>query len=188
MRCGCCKEGTRLLKVRDPIDLWYLTCEGERICVGRGRFKHIDLTIVHGSNRSKSCIVAVVKLIFQRFQNLMLFFPSHCGRFIGDCVGSNCFWPMKDVSWLGFHWYSTFVVENHMGLEGEEISTNVVPIKEACEVSLEENTLIFDYMEEGGSSRSERGEEYIHEGMEYVPCMKRMEWCGRKCELVNHIG
>ncbi len=23
--------------------------------------------------------------------------------------------------------------------------------------------------------------------MMYVPCMKRMEWCGRKCELVNHV-
>jgi hypothetical protein len=43
-------------------------------------------------------------------------------------------------------------------------------------------------MEEGGSSRSERGEEYIHEGMKYIPCMKRMEWSGKKCELVNHIG
>ncbi len=24
--------------------------------------------------------------------------------------------------------------------------------------------------------------------MKNVPCMKRMEWCGRKCELVNHVG
>ncbi len=23
--------------------------------------------------------------------------------------------------------------------------------------------------------------------MMYVPCMKRMEWCGRKCESVNHV-
>jgi hypothetical protein len=28
-----------------------------------------------------------------------------------------------------------------MGLEGEERSTNAVPIKEACDFSLEENTL-----------------------------------------------
>jgi len=24
--------------------------------------------------------------------------------------------------------------------------------------------------------------------MMYVPYMKRMEWCGRKCGLVNHVG
>jgi hypothetical protein len=35
-----------------------------------------------------------------------------------------------------------------MGLEREERSTNVEPIEKACEVSLEENILIFDYMEE----------------------------------------
>jgi hypothetical protein len=26
------------------------------------------------------------------------------------------------------------------------------------------------------------------EGMKNVPCMKRMEWQGKKCELVNHVG
>jgi hypothetical protein len=26
------------------------------------------------------------------------------------------------------------------------------------------------------------------EGMKNVLCMKRMEWWGRKCELVNHVG
>jgi hypothetical protein len=77
------------LKVRDPIDLWYLISEGERICVGHGRCKEIDLTIVHGFNISKNCIVVVAKFIFQQFQNLMLLFPNHCGRFIGDHVGSN---------------------------------------------------------------------------------------------------
>jgi hypothetical protein len=24
--------------------------------------------------------------------------------------------------------------------------------------------------------------------MKNVPCMKKMEWCGRKCEFVNHVG
>jgi hypothetical protein len=43
-------------------------------------------------------------------------------------------------------------------------------------------------MEEGGPSRNGRGEEDIHERMNYVPCMKRMEWHGRKCGLVNHVG
>jgi len=40
----------------------------------------------------------VAKFIFQWFQNLMLFFPNPCGKFVGDCVGSYYFWPMKDVS------------------------------------------------------------------------------------------
>jgi hypothetical protein len=75
-----------------------------------------------------------------------------------------------------------------MGLEGEERFTNAAPIKEACEVSLKENVRITNGMEEGGPSRSSRGEEDIHEEMKYVPCMKRMEWHGRKCELVNHVG
>ncbi len=75
-----------------------------------------------------------------------------------------------------------------MGLEGKKRSTNVAPIKEASEVSLEVNVRISNGMEEGGPSRSSRGEEDIHEEMKYVPCMKRMEWHGRKCELVNHVG
>jgi hypothetical protein len=72
--------------------------------------------------------------------------------------------------------------------KGEERFTNATPIKEACEVSLEGNVRISNGMEEGGPSRSSRGEEDIHEEMKYVPCMKRMERHGRKCELVNHVG
>jgi hypothetical protein len=85
-------------------------------------------------------------------------------------------------------WQLTFVVEDHMGLEGEERSTNAAPIKEVYEVSLEDNVRIANGMEEVGPSRSSRGEEDIHEEMKYVPYMKRMEWHGRKCELVNHVG
>jgi hypothetical protein len=28
----------------------------------------------------------------------------------------------------------------------------------------------------------------MEEGMKIVPCMKRMEWRGKKCESVNHVG
>jgi len=56
------------------------------------------------------------------------------------------------------------------------------------EVNLEENIRIFDSSEEGAPSTTIRGDEKMEEGMKNVPCMKRMEWCGRKCELVNHVG
>jgi hypothetical protein len=120
----------------------------------------------------------------------MLIILKPCGRFVGDYVGSNCLWPLKDVSWLGAHWQLVSVVKDHMGLQGDERCTNVVPINEVQEVSSEENVKFFDGMEEGGPSRSGRGEEDIHERMNYVPCMKRMEWCGRKYEyeMVNHVG
>jgi hypothetical protein len=28
----------------------------------------------------------------------------------------------------------------------------------------------------------------MEEGMKKFPCMKRIEWRGRKCELMNHVG
>ncbi len=65
---------------------------------------------------------------------------------------------------------------------------NVVPIEEAQEASLEENIIISYGLEEGAPSTTTRGDEEMEEGMKNVPCMKRMEWCGRKCELVNHVG
>jgi len=80
-----------------------------------------------------------------------------------------------------------FVVEDHTSLEGEERSTNVTLVKEANEVSLEKNVRISNNMEEG-PSRSSRGEKDIYEEMKYVPCMKRMEWHGKNCESVNHVG
>ncbi len=63
-----------------------------------------------------------------------------------------------------------------------------MPIEEVQEVSSKENVKFLDGMEEGAPSKSGRGEEDIHEGMNYFPCMKRMEWCGRLYELVNHVG
>ncbi len=103
-------------------------------------------------------------------------------------MGLDCFWPMKDVSRLDAHWQLVFVVKDHTRLQGEERCTNVVPIEGVYEVSSKENARIFYGMEEGGPSRSGRGEEDIHERMNYVPCMKKMEWHGRKCGLVNHVG
>jgi hypothetical protein len=58
---------TLLLKGRDSVDLWYSRSEGEWICVGRGRYKQVDLTIVHSSNGPQNCIVVVAKFIFQWF-------------------------------------------------------------------------------------------------------------------------
>jgi hypothetical protein len=46
--------GTILLKVRDPIDLWYSISDRGRICVGRGRCKQAYLTIVHDSSGPKN--------------------------------------------------------------------------------------------------------------------------------------
>jgi hypothetical protein len=73
-------------------------------------------------------------------------------------------------------------MKDHTRLQGEERCTNVVPIEEVQEVSSEENVKFFDGMEEAGSSRSGRGAKDIHEGMNYVPCMKTMAWHGRKYE------
>jgi len=28
----------------------------------------------------------------------------------------------------------------------------------------------------------------MEEGMKNVPCMKKIEWHGKKCELMNHVG
>jgi hypothetical protein len=53
------------LKGRDPVDIWYARSEGEWICVGRGRCKRVDLTIVHSSSRLENCIMVVAKFIFQ---------------------------------------------------------------------------------------------------------------------------
>jgi len=118
---------------------------------------------------------------------------------------------VKDVFQLGGCWLSVFVMEDHTMLLGEERSRNatamdkvrevwskenakifpcrnVVPMEEAREASLEENTRIYDGLEEGAPSPIARGDEDMEQGMKNVPCMKIMEWCGRKCELVNHVG
>jgi hypothetical protein len=93
--------GIIYLKGGDPINLWYSISEGEWICVGHGRCKRVDLTLVHGSNGLKNYIVVVVEFIFQWFQNLKLLFLDLYGRFVGDCVELYCFWLVKHVSWLG---------------------------------------------------------------------------------------
>ncbi len=67
-------------------------------------------------------------------------------------------------------------------------STNGAHMEEAWEASSKENIIISQGMEEGGLSTSVKGEEDMQEGMKNVPCMKRMEQRGKKCELVNHVG
>jgi len=53
------------LKGGDRMDLWYLRSEREQICVGHGRCKQTNLTIVHGSSGPENCIMVVAKFIFQ---------------------------------------------------------------------------------------------------------------------------
>jgi hypothetical protein len=102
-------------------------------------------------------------------------------------------------------------VEEHMVLLKEEISINVTTMDEAWEVCLKENARIFPCiiavpMEEDQKVSSEknsknfnnskesvsltivRGDEEMEEVTKNVPYMKRMEWHGGKCELVNHVG
>jgi hypothetical protein len=56
------------------------------------------------------------------------------------------------------------------------------------EASSEENTRSFNYLKKGVPSITITSDEEMEEEMKNVLCMKRMEWCGRKCELVNHVG
>jgi hypothetical protein len=102
-------------------------------------------------------------------------------------------------------------VEDHTVLFGEERFTNVAPMEEAKEVcskektrmfscinvapmeevweaNLEDNTRIFNDLKEGVLSTIVRSDEKMEKGVKNVPCMKIMEWHGRKCELVNHVG
>jgi len=65
---------------------------------------------------------------------------------------------------------------------------NVVPMEEDQEASSEENTRISNTSKEGAPSTTIRGDEKMEEGMKNVPCMKRIEWHGKKCELMNHVG
>jgi hypothetical protein len=65
---------------------------------------------------------------------------------------------------------------------------NVAPMEEDWEASLKENSRISDSSKEGAPSTTIRGDEEMEKRTKNVPCMKKMEWCGRKCELVNHVG
>ncbi len=65
---------------------------------------------------------------------------------------------------------------------------NVAPMEEDQEASLEENTRISNSSKEGAPSTTIRGDEEMEKGMKYAPCMKEIEWHGRKCELMNHVG
>jgi hypothetical protein len=58
---------TLLLKHNDLVDLWYSRNEGDKIFVGRGRCRQVDLTILHSFSRPKNCIVVVAEVIFQQF-------------------------------------------------------------------------------------------------------------------------
>lgn len=56
-----------------------------------------------------------------------------------------------------------FVLEYWTGLQGEERSMNPAFIEEAWEVISKENTKNFNNMEEGGPSRSAKGEKNVQE-------------------------
>ncbi len=58
-------------------------------------------------------------------------------------MGLDCFWLVKDVSWLGGHWQLIFLVEDQTMLLGEERSTNVIMMDKAREVWSKENAIIF---------------------------------------------
>ncbi len=60
-------------------------------------------------------------------------------------------------------------------------------MEEDQEVSSEENTRISNSSKEGAPSTTIRGDENMEEVMKNVPCMKIIEWHGRKCELMNHV-
>jgi hypothetical protein len=86
VRCEYVRRGTFILKGGNLIDLWYLRSDGKRICVGCGRYKQTDLTIVHNFNKLETYIVMVVEFLFQQFQNLKLLFPNPYGIFVGDSM------------------------------------------------------------------------------------------------------
>jgi hypothetical protein len=64
---------------------------------------------------------------------------------------------------------------------------NVAPMEEDGEANPKENIRISDSSKECAPSTTIRGDEEMEEGMKNVPCMKRMEWHGIKCELVNNV-
>jgi hypothetical protein len=65
--------------------------------------------------------------------------------------------------------------------------TNVAPMEEDQEASLEENTEISDSSKKGALSTTIKGDEEMEEGMKNAPCMKIIKWHERKCELMNHV-
>jgi len=102
-------------------------------------------------------------------------------------------------------------VEDQTVLHGEERFTNVATMDKARElwskentmffpcinaalmeedwdVSLKENSRISNSSKEGAPSTTIRGDEEMEERMKKIPCMEKMEWCRKKCELVNHVG
>ncbi len=60
-------------------------------------------------------------------------------------------------------------------------------MEEDEEASLEENTRISDSSKKGALSTIIKGDEEMEEGRKNAPCMKIIEWHGRKCELMNHV-
>jgi hypothetical protein len=57
--------GDELLKIKNQIDLWYLTGEAKRICVGHGQCKRLGFTIIQGAMGAKSCIIVVTEFILE---------------------------------------------------------------------------------------------------------------------------
>jgi len=65
VRCECCKDGDYIFEGQRSIwSLIFNKWQGEVSC---GRWKQVDLIIVHGLNQLDNCIVVAVKFIFQQF-------------------------------------------------------------------------------------------------------------------------
>jgi hypothetical protein len=60
-------------------------------------------------------------------------------------------------------------------------------MEEDGEANSKENIRISNSSKECAPSTTIRCDEEMEEGMKNIPCMKRMEWHGRKCELVNNV-
>ncbi len=53
------------------------------------------------------------------------------------------------------------------------------------------DTRSFLFNEEGGPLETRIGASFLlenHQSNRIVPSIGRREWCGKKCDLVNHVG
>ncbi len=103
----------------------------------------------------------------------------YCGRSHNVVWGRKIYKCNIDGGGLGV-WFEENVKKNSC--------INVVLMEEAWEANSKENTKSSNYLKEGVPSITIRGDEEMEEGMKNVLCMKRMEWRGKKCELVKHVG
>jgi len=153
---------TLLLKGRDPIDLLYSKSEVEQICVGRGRCKRIDFTIVHSSSGLDNYIMVIVKYfpmipefevivskslwkIYWRLFGIRLLLASERCFVVGWSLAVNFYYGRShSVAW-GRKIYKCNIDGGGLGVCSEEnvrnfSCINVVLMEEAWEARSEENT------------------------------------------------